>query len=304
MAKEFTVIHTLDESVRVQRGSVVLLEYHYAPDVPQYESPKPYIDPLATPLGDVVTLDRPHDHLWHRGLYFGWAHVNDNNFWGGPTYVRGEGYRGLDNNGSQVHEAWERLERSDDGVWMVERLAWYSFGGERWIDERRTLRVHPLASENELLLTVVTELTPHGDQGPFVFGSPTTNGRPNAGYSGLTLRMQRSMNDGRIVLSTGQEGPDVMGQRGAWLHFAGRLDTTNQPVCVATFDHPANPRHPTKFFVRNNPFGVINPAFCFDEEYVLEKGETLTLRYGVWVRRGEEDLARVAQVYRGWAEGA
>ncbi|HLS91526.1 MAG TPA: DUF6807 family protein, partial [Limnochordia bacterium] len=78
MANGFTVIHTLDESVRVQRGPVVLLEYHYAPDVPQYESPKPYIDPLATPLGDAVTLDRPHDHLWHRGLYFGWAHVNDN----------------------------------------------------------------------------------------------------------------------------------------------------------------------------------------------------------------------------------
>lgn len=302
MAREFTVVHTLDDSVRVERRGVVLLDYHYAPQVDQFESPKPYFDPLATPQGDVVTLDRPHDHVWHRGLYFGWAHVNDNNFWGGPTFVRGQGYRGLDNNGSQVHQAWERLAQDEGGVWMVERLAWFSYGGERWIEERRTIRVHPVTDDNELLLTIVTEMTPAEGAGTMTFGSPTTNGRSMAGYSGLTIRMQRSMNQGKIATSTGQTGPEVMGQRAAWLHFAGRLDTTNRPVCVAMFDHPQNPRHPTKFFVRNEPFGVINPAFCFDEEYVLEPGHTLALRYGVWVRRGEEDLARVESVYRQWVD--
>lgn len=205
--------------------------------------------------------------------------------------------------GARVHLAWERLEQTDDGVWMVERLAWFSFGGERWIEERRTIRVHPVTDDDELLLTVVTEMTPAQGAGAMTFGSPTTNGRPMAGYSGLTLRMQRSMNQGKIATSTGQTGPEVMGQRAAWLHYAGRTDTTNQPVCVAMFDHPENPRHPTKFFVRNEPFGCISPAFCFDEEYVLEPGQTLSLRYGVWVRRGEEDLGRVEAVYGQWVKG-
>lgn len=302
MAQEFSVIHIIGDSVKIQRRGVTLLDYHYNPDVPQMESPKPYIDPLCTPAGDVVTLDRPHDHVWHRGLYFGWAHVNDQNFWGGATYLREVGYRQLDNNGAQTHEAWERLEQDPGGVWMVERLAWTSFAGERWIDERRTIRVHPVTDESELLLTIETEITPSPGQGPFVFGSPTTNGRPAAGYSGLTIRMPRSMNYGAIAISTGKRGPEVMGERAAWLNYTGKLDGTAHEVSVAFFDHPTNPRHPTHFFVRNDPFGVINPAFCWDEEYTLEPGHTLKLRYGVWVRRGDEDLGRVQAVYREWTD--
>jgi len=302
MAHEYAIVHTVGASVRIERRGITVLHYHYAPQVAQEESPKPYIHPLATPAGDVVTLDRPHDHVWHRGLYFGWAHVNDGNFWGGPTYVRDVGYRQLDNNGSQVHEAWERLEHDAGGAWMVERLVWISYGGERWIEERRTLRVHPVEDENELLLTVETELSPHPGLGPFVFGSPTTNGRPGAGYSGLTIRMPRSMNHGAIAIDTGKRGPEVMGERAAWLHYTGKLDGTAQAVSVALFDHPANPRHPTHFFVRNDPYGVINPAFCWDEEYTLEPGRTLKLRYGVWVRRGGEDLERVRAVYWKWVD--
>ncbi len=43
--------------------------------------PKPYFHPLCTPAGHVLTSFEPHDHVWHRGLWFTIKFVNGENFW-------------------------------------------------------------------------------------------------------------------------------------------------------------------------------------------------------------------------------
>ena len=55
--------------------------------------------------GDVVSLFRPHDHVWHKGIAWALPVVGDENFWGGPTYVHGRFYVQLPNNGVQGHAA-------------------------------------------------------------------------------------------------------------------------------------------------------------------------------------------------------
>ena len=83
-------------------ADTVLAEYVYEPTEPQLESPRPYLL-LRTRDGRDVTAYRPDDHVWHKGLSLALPVVGAHNFWGGPTYVHGEGYVQLANNGAQVH---------------------------------------------------------------------------------------------------------------------------------------------------------------------------------------------------------
>ncbi|HEX6971111.1 MAG TPA: DUF6807 family protein, partial [Limnochordia bacterium] len=213
----------------------------------------------------------------------------------------GRGYVQEENNGSMRHEAWDALTLGPDGALLQERLTWHDVRGEPWIEERRTLRVHEPESDDELLLTVTTELAALPGRGPFRFTSPMIEGRPDpSGYSGLALRLARAMTGGRIVNAAGTSGPEAMGQRAAWLHYAAKLDGSAKLCGAAVFDHPDNPRHPSPFFVRATPFGMINPAFCWDEPYELREGAPLRLTYGVWVHAGEAGPERVADVYARW----
>ena len=97
-----------DDRVRIIAGVEVLAEYVHRPADPQLESPRPYFSPgphacrrgrLALPPA------RPRLAQGHRLVV---AVVGDENFWGGPTFVRGEGYVQLPNNGTQRHREFTR----------------------------------------------------------------------------------------------------------------------------------------------------------------------------------------------------
>src|SRR5690606_23188877 len=69
-------IESADErGCRVVWNGRPLLDYHCG-DV------KSFIHPLRTLEGDVLTVDRPWDHVWHRGLYFAWKLIDGVNYWG------------------------------------------------------------------------------------------------------------------------------------------------------------------------------------------------------------------------------
>ena len=94
---------------------VELFRYTYVPDTAQLESPKPYLHPIRTASGHLVSLFRPHDHVWHKGIAWSLPVVGDENFWGGPTYVRDQGYVQLPNDGAQVHVRVDAVEVDADG---------------------------------------------------------------------------------------------------------------------------------------------------------------------------------------------
>ncbi len=296
-----TLTHVVDNLVRVQYGQATVLEYHYCPKVPREETPKPYIHPLATPGGDLFTLDRPHDHAWHRGLYFGWAWVNGVNLWGGASYVRGRGYVLRDDHGEMVHLHWDVLERGSDAVRMVERLVWRDHDGHEMAQERRALTVYTPESDNQLLLTLESEIEPSGEAGQLEFSSPMIEGRPDpSGYSGLTLRMPRCMTGGEVLDATGAQGDAVMGSRARWALYRALQDGTCNPCAVAMFDHPSNPRHPTHWFVRSVPFAVLSPALVWDERFALPVGQRLRLVYGVWLYSGETGAQEAGAAFETW----
>lgn len=278
--------HELDAHVVVRDGDVELLRYTYVPDAPVLESPKPFLHPLRTRAGHLVSLFRPHDHVWHKGIAWSLPVVGDENFWGGPTYVHGQSYVQLPNNGTQRHVGALALAREAGVVVLSHELDWTTQAGERIIAERRRLTVR-VADERSWVLTFASAMT-NVSAADIAIGSPTTKGRENAGYGGLFWRGPRAFTGGTLVApGVSGSGDDVRGSRHEWMGFVGRHDDVDATSIVLMVDDAANPHHPPQWFARSEEFAALNPAPFFSEEVVLPAGGAATFRYGVGIADGD-----------------
>jgi hypothetical protein len=280
--------HEHGRSVTVTFDGAELLRYVTHPWDTPLESPRPYIHPLRTLAGQVVTLYRPHDHIWHKGLGFGLPNVGEENFFGGHTYMRGHGYRQLDNDGSIQHRGFDALDAAADGVTIAQRLDWVTAAARTVMTERRSIGVTVPDRAPAWVLTWSTALT-NVSGAPLPIGSPATEGREGAGYAGLFWRGPRSWTGG-TVLVPGRSGEDDLNcVRGPWMAFTGRHDEGGDASTIVFVDAEDNFHHPTPWFVRSNLFACLCPAPFSRKPYVLADGAELTLRYAVVVAAGEHD---------------
>lgn len=311
-----TLSHHYNQSIEVgyaaQNGEQNLFTYVYVPDMPPNESPKPYFHPMHTLGGNEISCYRPYDHLWHKGLQMTMAHLTagdgePQNFWGGGSYVHGTGYVQLPNNGSMVHREWTAVDLNEDSVELAHNLAWLTQSGDHWITEERHIDIKGVNPDERyyyldyhLRLTNVWKESLH-------FGSPTTAGRPNAGYGGLFWRGPRSFTQsGRIWTASGLSTDDtpeseIMGSSSAWLAYSGRHDGTGNRSTLLFLDHPSNLRYPTKWFVRRDPFACVSFAFSFDEELELVAGDTLAMKYRMVICDGDIDDKRIGGFVEEWS---
>lgn len=304
---------TLDSDGSAMTGSradVDLFTYVYRPtDVP-YESPRPYLHPLRTRGGAVVSAYRPWDHVWHKGLAWSLPHVGPWNFWGGPNYVRAEGgYVDLDNDGSMEHDQFTAVGPCG----FVEELSWRTpptgphgeVPGDVVVREERAVQVVLPDDERDVWVLTFASAMTNVSTGPLDIGSPTTNGRENAGYGGLFWRGPRSFTGGRVLLpgddGTGvvADAEDARGLRAEWLGFVGRHDGAApgpqggwRSSTVLMVDPGTNPGGTPQWFVRSEPFACVCPAPFFSEEVPFGPGETLRFSYAVVVADGGSDGAR------------
>jgi hypothetical protein len=135
------------------------------------------------------------------------------------------------------------------------------------------------------------------------FGSPTTNGRPAAGYGGLFWRGPRSFAGGRVLLADGTADgllaeetkgeEDVMGRRSPWLAYYGPHERSGKTTTLLFVDDPCNPRYPTQWFARHGATPMVTFALTFDVEYPLPEGETLALSYRIVFADGEWSVSQI-----------
>ena len=255
--------------------------YVYCPQAPREESPKPYFHPLRTLSGAPLTVFRPWDHRWHKGLQMTWSHISGQNFWGGPTFEQGapgHGYVWRENNGCQLHRDFSRLDSSGADISLIQRLDWVAASGQSWLDETRTLRFHSADIERGLwALDFSTELTNMHTE-PLELGSPTTHGRPNAGYTGLFWRGPRAFT-GALIIADGADDEEVMGSTGAWAAISGEHDGIDGGATVLAYAGSSSAEVPIKWFSRSDPFACLNPSPAFDAEIKLEPGQALALHH-------------------------
>jgi hypothetical protein len=291
-----TARHDIDWSVQVAYRGQDLLTYVYAPDDVQLESPRPYFHPIRTLGGDLVTLFRPHDHVWHKGIAWSLPNVGPHNFWGGPNYVHGQGYIQLDNDGSMDHDRFTALEVTYDRVQVTHELTWHAQPtagqtvGAEIVHEVRGFAV-TVPADDAWVLTFSSAITNASGE-PLDIGSPTTKGRENAGYGGLFWRGPRSFTGGTILAPGYAGGEGIRGTRAEWMGFTGRHDETARGSSLVMVDDTANPQHPPQWFMRNELFAGVNPAPFFSDEVPFGAGQTLTFRYAVVIADGSADPDR------------
>ncbi|RPK34602.1 PmoA family protein [Streptomyces sp. ADI93-02] len=306
MTKAVDLVHRHGEhlSVIASESGVELLRYVYRAE-DAWEAPKPYIHPLRTLSGQVVTGYRPNDHRWHKGLQMTASHLSGANLWGGNSYVHGKGYRALPERvGSMAHAGFDEVSVHDGGARFAERLTWHPRSGELWAEETRRIEVHDVdAVTGSWALTWSSAVTNRRGE-PLRFGSPTTHGRPDAGYTGLFWRGPRAFRDGRIIGPAG-EGPNLMGRQAPWLAYGGEYDEADGHATLVFVHSPENDHsgaggaHPAHWFVRDSPYAAVAPSFAFHQELVLDPGATLTRRYRVLVADGAWDRERIASAVGG-----
>jgi hypothetical protein len=265
------------------RAAAPVLRYRYA-NVPG----KPYVAEFRSPAGLNVLRETVADHPHHHGLMFA-VRVDDVDTW-----PEGKGA------GVQLHRDFAGIETdriNGCGVaWFKEQLDWLVGGTDNVkLQEERTIFSYDAARCEASLLTWESRLVSPPGQGPLTL--------KGADYYGLGLRFVPSMDvSGEFVNADGARG--VEGTNAAcsnWCAYSAKVD--GQPVTVAVFAHPGNPRHPSTWFTMTKGFAYLSATLNLKKEpLTLSPGETLALRYGVAVWDGTPEPSRMDAVYRRWLE--
>jgi type 1 glutamine amidotransferase len=250
----------------------------------------PYFHPLRTVAGQVLTWDRPPDHLWHHGLWFSWKFINTINYW------ELDAKTGL----PAGKTSWSnvRISTGKDLKARIDMDLAYRPVGEDVpvLTEKRTIEVAPPDGDGVYAIDwtcafraaaeVVLDRTPlPGEPGGQVWG----------GYSGLSLRLAEGLADREPMTSDGPVASwseDRYRGRHAAMDYSGRVGGI--PVGVAILDHPGNPRSPSPWYViRSAEMSFFTPALLCYGPLVLHPGETLVLRYRVLAHPGRWDAERL-----------
>lgn len=250
--------------------------------------PKPFFHPLCTPSGHCLSLFEPHDHVWHRGLWYTIKFVNGENFW-----EEREPY------GTQVLALPPNVTHGADGAITVSsEESWERPEGKGAVfAEKRTFVYRPLADDSyaidfETCLTAQADLLL--DRTPF-----TTWG----GYGGLVFRGNRNWQQTRLLFSDGTTSDRPIGHPALWADLSGKIDGgLNLTGGIALFDHPENPRHPSPWYGATGAGHYINAAFLFHEPMNVAAGTTLYFRYRVLVHDGIWDGERLGAAYTAYTD--
>ncbi|MEY9933873.1 hypothetical protein ABH926_008535 [Catenulispora sp. GP43] len=279
--------------VEAQAGPVEVLRARFADQaVPARECRTPYLHPLRTLSGGVVTGHRPHDHRWHKGLTMAVPHAAGTNFWGGPSYVDGLGYVDLGDVGRVAAGAFQVLV--DDTI--AAELAWIGADGVPLLAERRSFAVRDVnPAAGCWTLEFRSELRTLGAD-PVAFKSPTVLGRDQAGYCGFFWRGPRSFTGGRVLAGNGLEGAEaLMGERAPWLAYIGEFDERDGFATLLFIPDGA----PPEWFVRSDDYPGVNPSLAFRRPRVLAAGERLAVGYRVVIADGAWSRERIGEFLRG-----
>ena len=281
----FSADDTADGRVEVSIDGVPVLSYVYRSGAAPLESPRPYFHPLTTRGGATVTQNRPSDHPWHAGLSWALPNVDaasgSHNFWGGPTYVRDRGYVQLPNNGSVEHRGFTAFEATDGGVEIEEQLQWMAADRRPVFTEKRRITV--TAADDHWTLGFSTVMRNVSGE-TLSIGSPSTEGRADAGYGGLFWRGTAEMEGGEVLA----DGVPGMGERGGWMAYSSAAAT------VVMRDRDGNPRHPVPWFVRTDDYAGLCAAPFFSEPLEVTAGEKVRFSYAVTIADGASGQARAS----------
>jgi len=290
----------LDDRVRVEIGGELFTEYFFK------DTPRPYCYPVIGPGGVPMTRNFPmkdvegedKDHKHHRSLWYAHGEINGVDFWSEDKAY-----------GKTIQEKFTEVKSGDKVGVISSENKWVTADGAVVCHDSRTWRFY--ADK-----TIDFEITFKATDGELVFGDTKEGSMSLRLNENMRLKVNKSgQGKGHIVMSSGvrddelapkQKETKTWGTRADWVDYYSPVD--GKTVGVAMFDHPANPRHPTYWHVRDyglfsaNPFGIhdferLGKDRAHEGDLKVPSGETLTFRYRVYFHTGDEIEGKVADHY-------
>jgi hypothetical protein len=284
------VIEDLGSKLKIQIGGELFTEYYYK------DVPRPYLYPIIGPKGLPMTRNWPmkevegeeRDHPHHKSLWFTHGAVNGVDFWSDGAAK-----------GKIVHEKFTQISSGNQGT-IKAFHKWTTAEGKLVLTEDRTVQI---AAEGPNRI-IDFEIALHASEGAVTLGD--TKEGSMAIRLAETMRLKAPKNKpgkGHIVNSEGLTDDATWGKRAKWCDYYGPVE--GQSLGVAMFDHPANPRYPTWWHVRDyglfaaNPFGIhdFEKAPANQGDLKIEAGQSLTFRYRFVFHAGSEKEAGIAGLY-------
>ncbi|SEL49149.1 DUF6807 domain-containing protein [Parapedobacter koreensis] len=278
--------------VALFNGDQVIWQFNFDP-----KEDKPYFHPLRTPAGLDMTLERPADHPWHRGLWFSWKDINGVNYW------EEDPAKGVSSGRSLIKAVKTTLDKHTQTANIAMRLV-YADSANTVLNEKREVVVSQPENGGYTVswyheFEAVTDVRLYLEK-PAKYG-----GVEWGGYAGLSFRGSDQLKQPTFVASSGwstQADLTGYGEKERWMGITAL--NNGKPVALVIFDHPDNERHPSPWYIwhaaGHNLF--FTPSLLFDGPLALKKGEKLRLKYRVWVTDGEVDADAIEAQYRVFAQ--
>jgi hypothetical protein len=288
-------VHEAKGKVRVEIDGALFTEYNYQ------SVARPFLYPVIGPGGASMTRDWPMvktggdttDHVHHKGLWFAHGSVNGVDFWSEQKAY-----------GKTVHQTFLALTSGEKEGVIRTLNAWVAPSGtvvctdERLIRFRSDKEVREIDYEITLIASHGTLTLGDTKEGTMAIRLPTT------------LSVSGTRAQGHIVTSEGARDGEAWGKPANWVDTWGPVD--GKTVGVAIFDHPSNPRHPTRWHVRTyglfaaNPFGLkpFDKKAKESGDLTLAPGGRVTFRYRFVLHAGDAQAARIAERYTAYSAQA
>ncbi|PJI84851.1 DUF6807 family protein [Luteimicrobium subarcticum] len=272
-----------------------LARYVTGEPVPAEYSPRPYLHPVRALSGTRLTSAHPADRRHHHGLSLALPDVDGTTFWGGPTWVPGEGLTMLANHGRQVSrgdggargggsEDAAHADRGEHPGVLRDTVDWEAPDGSRLLTEQRVVDSALLPGGAGWALRWTSDLV--AERALTVAGP--VRARPNAaGYGGLYWRFA-PVEESVVASADGEGATACLGSRSPWLSLALRsAGSWTTVVLVQDGDD--------RWFVRTEPYVAAGPAVAWDGPLGLGAGQTLRVAMTALVLDGLHTPAAVAE---------
>ena len=246
----------------LEHRDLPLTRYSDGTGMPQVHSPRPYLHPIHSLSGRAVTDLSPVDHRHHYGLSLTVADVDGTSYWGGRTFLPGQGPTLLRNHGRQISTG---IEVDESG--LRETLTWADQHDRQQLLEHRELTGVIIPEAEAWALGWHSRLTaPSGA----TISSPALRGRPGAGYGGIFLRLA-SADSTEVLTADATTESGAHGSRSPWLAFCGRHGADWTSVILVQDGEPR------PWFVRVADYVGAGPALAWDSTCVIGAGEDLEI---------------------------
>ena len=254
---------------------------------------KPILWPLIGPNGNEITRAYPmrdageherDDHIHHRSFWFTHGNVNGIDFWSETK-----------NHGNIIHRDFTVLQSGESAV-IETKNDWIGPDGKRHCQDVRRLTFG--ASKSGYWIDFDTTVT--ASDGQVVFGDTKEGsfGVRVAGSMKITAEL-----GGTVLNANGDRDGAAWGKAAPWVDYVGPVH--EKTVGITIMNHPSSFRYPTYWHVRTyglftaNPFGLhhFQGNNDVDGSHTMAQGETMTLRYRVYIHQGTTKEANIEKQF-------